>query len=300
MDNNTFTRDFWRYLIIFVIVIGIICFFPYWFTKPGAIDFRGTGEIGDTIGGIMGPFVAIAASVLTFLAFWVQYKANEQQRKDIALERFESNLFELIHIQQDITNNLTAKLTKDKGEEEVHGRSIFYELYSNAILDDLGDGSSAGVQGAIIVNGHESYTRFYEIEYLDHYFRSLYRVIKYIDDYKFINRDKKYEYTSIVRANLSKYELLILFYNCLSANGKDKFKPLIERYAIFNNIRTELLALPKEQAIYSTKFKDSYPFILDENRNMDEEYKKGAFSYLSEQKESLLKLEKDAGVFSEN
>lgn len=54
----------------------------------------------------MGPFVAIAAAILTFLAFWVQFKANEQQRKDIALERFESNLFQLIQIQEDITNNL--------------------------------------------------------------------------------------------------------------------------------------------------------------------------------------------------
>lgn len=72
----------------------------------------------------MGPFVAIAAAILTFLAFWVQFKANEQQRKDIALERFESILFELIHIQQDITNNLIfvekrAIITKYKHKEEM-------------------------------------------------------------------------------------------------------------------------------------------------------------------------------------
>ena len=85
MNNSTFTKDFWRYLIIFVVAIVIICFFPFWFTKSGLLDFTNTGQIGDTIGGVMGPFVAIAASVLTFLAFWVQYKANEQQRKDIAL-----------------------------------------------------------------------------------------------------------------------------------------------------------------------------------------------------------------------
>ena len=46
----------------------------------------------------MGPFIAIAAAGLTFIAFWVQYKANIQQRHDIAIERFESNLFEMIHI----------------------------------------------------------------------------------------------------------------------------------------------------------------------------------------------------------
>ena len=48
----------------------------------GGKYFSDTGEIGDTIGGITGPFIAIAAAGLTFIAFWVQYKANIQQRQD--------------------------------------------------------------------------------------------------------------------------------------------------------------------------------------------------------------------------
>ena len=35
-----------------------------------------SGNIGDTIG-IMNPFVGIFAAVITFVAFWVQYKAND-------------------------------------------------------------------------------------------------------------------------------------------------------------------------------------------------------------------------------
>lgn len=89
--NKTFTLDFWWYLFVFIILIGIICCFPAFFTKSGELDFSNTGEIGDTIGGIMGPFVAIAAAILTFLAFWIQFKANEQQRMDIARERFENH-----------------------------------------------------------------------------------------------------------------------------------------------------------------------------------------------------------------
>lgn len=54
----------------------------------------------------MGPFIAIIASGLTFMAFWVQYEANERQRHDIALERFENTLFQLMHVQENITNNL--------------------------------------------------------------------------------------------------------------------------------------------------------------------------------------------------
>jgi hypothetical protein len=47
-----------------MLLVVLVCFFPYWFTREGDPDlcFKGTGEIGDTIGGIMGPFVAIIAA----------------------------------------------------------------------------------------------------------------------------------------------------------------------------------------------------------------------------------------------
>lgn len=37
-------------------------------------------EIGDTIGGILNPIIAFCASILTFLAFYIQYQANKEQR----------------------------------------------------------------------------------------------------------------------------------------------------------------------------------------------------------------------------
>ena len=47
---------------------------------------------------------AFIASFFTYLAFIMQYKANENQRNDIAIERFESNFYEMMHIQR---NNLS-------------------------------------------------------------------------------------------------------------------------------------------------------------------------------------------------
>ena len=67
-----------KYVICFVCFILMVLLLPVLLTQiPYCIvDFSNTGQIGDTIGGIMGPFVAIAAAVLTFFAFWVQFKAN--------------------------------------------------------------------------------------------------------------------------------------------------------------------------------------------------------------------------------
>lgn len=148
MDTNMFSNDFKKYLKWICIFFLIILFLPILLTKfPFCIsDFSNTGPIGDTIGGIMGPFVAIAAAILTFLAFWVQFKANEQQRKDIALERFESNLFQLIQIQEDITNNLQFLAYANSNflnKVKISGRQIFKALYEEkytplcGIKDDI-------------------------------------------------------------------------------------------------------------------------------------------------------------------
>lgn len=141
--NKTFTADFWVYLLIFIVLIGIICYFPVLFTESGKLDFRNTGQIGDTIGGIMGPFVAIAAAILTFLAFWVQFKANEQQRKDIALERFESKFYKLLDLHIQNTYNLTINNLKGK---EVFKYLVydFYRIYKEveSIYKDMNTESS--------------------------------------------------------------------------------------------------------------------------------------------------------------
>ena len=77
MGNKRFL--IWLAIILLFIIVGI-CGLPYLLTQHSIIDFTETGQIGDTIGGIMGPFVGILAAVLTFMAFWIQYQANEEQR----------------------------------------------------------------------------------------------------------------------------------------------------------------------------------------------------------------------------
>ncbi len=73
---------------------------------------------------------------------------------------------------------------------------------------------------------------------LSHYFRTIYHIYKFIDNSKISN---KKQYASIARAQLSSYEQILLFYNCLHENGSEKFKPLIEKYSVFKNIDKSLI-----------------------------------------------------------
>ena len=88
---------------------------------------------------------------------------------------------------------------------------------------------------------------------LDHYFRNLYRIVKYVNESPLLSDiHERYQYTSIVRGQLSRYEILWLFYNGLSDYGKDKFKPLIEKYALLKNIRVELLVKIEDKDLYAS------------------------------------------------
>lgn len=265
---KTFDTWFWVSSLVFVILMGIICFFPYWFTGKGyeRLDFRETGPIGDTIGGIMGPFIAMIASWLTFIAFWVQYKANQMQRADIAIERFEQRLFEMLGLLQNMIVDLRAifdyrAFYNDayyKVEpKEYRGREFFQFVYMSKPLNkkdgpilNYDSGLKKHFENKELDEGLEVYLKDNTVRDLDNYFRLLYRIFKSIDDMDKLSRAEKYEYCCIVRATLSRYELLVLFYNCLSSNGMEKFKPLVERYAIFNNLRTDELGREEHRSLY--------------------------------------------------
>ena len=282
-QDSTFDISFWKSFSWFLLIAFVICCLPWAFTREWLVDFSDTGEIGDTIGGIMGPFIAIAAAGLTFIAFWVQYKANIQQRHDIAIERFESNLFEMIHIQQEITNGLKIESI---GEHEnrvfASGRDVFQFVYESMPLNiKMGNGSGRYRLKDALNNDDNVKMEIDLIEglcFLDHYFRHLYRIFKYIfdADSNLIKEDKKYEYAAIVRATLSPYELVMLYYNGFS---HPKFKDLIEQYAVLNNIRCDLLASSADKKLINEKYKDDYSPSRDENKDMSMEYKKGAFVF---------------------
>lgn len=84
---------------------------------------------------------------------------------------------------------------------------------------------------------------------LGHYFRYLYNVFQFIDSAD-IKEEKKLFYGKLVRAQLSNHELAVLYYNCLSLLGNQKFKPLAEKYSLFKNLPFDLLLSADHFSLY--------------------------------------------------
>ena len=116
----------WLPYCIFIILIIFSFFAPFIFTRQcfsPVFDFTETGEIGDTINGLMGPFIAIAAALLTFFAFREQIKANTLQKnatdaqiKKDEISAFENKLFQLINFHRENVNDLKVEKYDKSGK----------------------------------------------------------------------------------------------------------------------------------------------------------------------------------------
>jgi hypothetical protein len=86
---------------------------------------------------------------------------------------------------------------------------------------------------------------------LGHYFRHLYQLIKFVDSSEILTFEEKYDYVRIIRAQLSVYEQILIYYNSFASFGKVWIdQDYIVNYKLIKNIPIPLLDFgirPKER-----------------------------------------------------
>jgi Putative phage abortive infection protein len=179
------------------------------------------GTFGDMFGAVNALF-----SGLAFAGLFFTIKLQQQQN---LVQNFESTFFHLLGLFNDIINNMDYKKAK--------GRDCFIEfdaLVKHLLNSELRASSTSIIHEKIIDDAYIKFNKQTNTE-LGHYFRTLYNIVKYVHN-SHINSKNKQFYINILRAQLSNQELLLLFYNSLSMMGKQKFKPLIEEFALLKNM----------------------------------------------------------------
>ena len=171
----------------------------------------------------------------------------EKQNETLKIQRFENTFFNMLSQFQEVVNSLSVTARVNMEYVDYSGREIFQTLFERATIympNPQKNGElfpNRGMKTVLDRHGLEGYLKSEDPTLFDHYFRLLYRMLKFVRTSPLITRfEDEYEYTSILRATLSRYELVWLFYNGLTY-GEAKLKPLIERYAMLKNLRTDLL-----------------------------------------------------------
>lgn len=254
-NKNSNKKDWVLGVAIALMIIGIVSIFiPYdWFDgiKIGSftLNIDRYNNVGDFIGGVTAPFFSGAAFFLLFMTYKSQKKELKEsqeilrtQNEVMTKQQFETTFFNLINLHNQITSQInTTRVSHSKdfvssSQREIVGRECFEGFYNffRTLHFDY-------VSNPVVPKDPDDYfidlvyMEFYlkKQSFLGHYFRNLYHIVKFVDNSTIKN---KKEYTNILRAQLSRYELLLLYFNCLSRYGKEKFKPLIEKYSLLKNI----------------------------------------------------------------
>ena len=260
-----------------------------------------------------------------------------QQNKTLKIQRFENTFFHMMELQQQIVNDLFDKEIENKTvqentstgtlfrnvviEHDYRGRNLFSHKFAYGI-HEVYDGENRkvkvyGMGGVIAVSGFSQYELYNTPTLFDHYFRHFYTILKFIDkedipetDKRIFSDDDLYGYAKILRATLSRYELVWLYYNGLSGYGNEKLKPLLEKYCMLKNLREELLECCKEnrdalrkigltpEQVKSDKYSGTdYEFFLTTERNDLGKYHYSAFYKSLEEQNKCIKLINDWNAY---
>jgi hypothetical protein len=245
----------------FVIAVWLLT----WYFLEADAD-RGT--FGDMFGSVNALFSGLAFAALIYTIFLqrrelklhhyelqlaheeMKAQVEQLQAQNVTLKKqsFENTFFELLRLQNDITNAIDLNAREGR---VIEGRDCFEELYKKFSSLWLKRKPERGGTERERIN--KTYLVFYENCHseIGHYFSNLYNVIKFVDT---SDIDHKKLYTNFVRAQLSSFELVMIFYSALSELDKGgKFKALIEKYAMLKSLPKHKLLNPDHIELYDSR-----------------------------------------------
>ena len=255
-------------LISGVYVIGFVVLGAYalFFLSSGVSgDPSDWGTMGDYFGGLMNPVVSFATLVVAY-AVWKQQReelrhtkvALEDQARTAEQHRQEQRFFDLMGLYQETVNSITmvARMSSRSdfpvqysgkeavahffrsGTETAQAIDVFleYGFYDRKTNQHQSEGLSFPDMTPDSFN-KASLDRAWNSEanaaFFDHYFRVIFRVLK---DSENLLADQHFRYVKLLRAQLSRHELMLIGLNLwLDSEGR-KMIPLATRYGLLKHL----------------------------------------------------------------
>lgn len=276
-DIRTEEKRLHSHITLFACLVWVFIALGVLVGAHGIWQFYSGGEfklaaLGDYVGGSVASLWSLAGLFLIYIAFLGQklqllaqqeelvlnreeLKATraefEQQNDTLRKQRFENTFFQLLKFHHDIVEAIDLR-SVGGGQHSV-GRSAFEKMYRD--LRDIHNNHPTRLsfrRPEFIRLVYRDFFKKYQ-PFVGHYFRSLYNIVKFVHLTELLEADKKI-YTNLIRAQLSSYELLLLFYNCLSDVGKN-FHPWVEQYNLLKTAPTNELLDASDKDFYpNTKF----------------------------------------------
>ena len=257
------TKQFKRYIYIavFMLIIVVVIYLINFYSYPISKNTNNWGAFGAYLGGVAGAFLTLLTVVLLI-------KTLDSQNKYAVINQFESSFFELLKLHKEITDRIIGTVhirTASSDIKDTYKGLKFFEKLSEKIMlhynnnseieEFLLDGSKYDQSLLNKEEMQKEIDKYYNELYLGkeselgHYFRSLYHLVKFVDGSSIENKKR---YIDLIQAYLTDAELHCTFYNGIAIYGRERFKPLLDKYSFLENIK------PKGK-IFERHFELFYP-----------------------------------------
>lgn len=216
------------------------------------------GIFGDMFGAVNALFsgLAFAGLIITLILqrheLALQRDELEQTRKEFVeqnktmkRQRFENTFFNLMSLQQHITDNLEFSNPDGADSFEARGRDVFKKFY---LEKDNFDGTN-GIKGYLKKKSAERFLRYKHIEVFNHYFHFFDGILKYIDTSDLIEKKERYQYAVMLRNSLSDSERYMMFYYYASSGTWHKV--MAEEYSLFYDVNRNELANDAHYSLFA-------------------------------------------------
>lgn len=192
-------------------------------------------------------------SMLAEIVSQLRISENDEPSIEIVSTSLISNGWSNTPLGEEKTNREHVK------REDVVGRACFKYIYNQRPGKKSICGYIAGTYKEDACPNVDVYAGIRKVmeNHFDHYFRTLYRILKFIKESDLGRCDiKKQEETrdlcaDLVRAQLSTFELAVLYYNGLYPEFNQTAKLLYEHFCLFDNMDPRILQLKSERDYYS-------------------------------------------------
>lgn len=249
------------------------------------------GTFGDSAGFWNAIFSALA---MTFVAITLFYQFNKDSKEDerARIAQFQEQCLTMLSMLSEIVSQLripqrtsqsfgistdirfpeawnpssnqgipteTTEKTEPVANTDVTGRASFKYIYDERperrnIRDHIGY-NFPNTSSTPTEDLYQSLRKITETHF-DHYFRTVYRIFKFIKESDLGGIEKKKQEdirdlcADLIRAQLSTYELAILYYNGLYPKYRNTSKPIYEHFCLFDNLDPQYLILNSEKDYY--------------------------------------------------
>lgn len=204
------------------------------------------GQRGDLYGGFLNPLLSFLAFMGVLYSIYLQRIDLRESQKETQRQHFEATFFQLLAQHDRIVQALDIR-SRQSGHIS-QGRDCFLSYTRNLEEDFRGFMTDHGQPLPHALTS--AYNQMWQDKRQDlgHYFRFFYNFLRFVDesDLKSLEgegENPRTKYIRILRAQLSDYELAMIFFNCYNERGK-KLKKYVHRYNLLDNLSPEVFGFP--------------------------------------------------------